>query len=122
MSAQEIAEKYGLSLEGIQQFSSSWAKDEVATERKVPRWMAWRSMIPNQTSTRFSNDPELGGGVDLDPGVARQPAADLDAFAGGGSVHHQVQLAVGCRFLQSPVTFLVAISTAANSIVVPYRT
>jgi uncharacterized protein (DUF433 family) len=30
MSAQEIAEKYGLSLEGIQQFSSTWAKDEVA--------------------------------------------------------------------------------------------
>jgi transposase len=30
MSAQEIAEKYGLSQEGIQQFSSTWAKDEVA--------------------------------------------------------------------------------------------
>jgi transposase len=30
MSAQEIAEKYGLSLEGIPQFSSTWAKDEVA--------------------------------------------------------------------------------------------
>ena len=60
MSAQEIAEKYGLSLEGIQQFSSSWAKDEVATERKVPRWMAWRSMMPNQTSTRLSQDAEVG--------------------------------------------------------------
>jgi hypothetical protein len=59
MSAQEIAEKYGLSLEGIQQFSSTWAKDEVGTERKVPR-MAWRSMIPNQTSTRFSHDPQVG--------------------------------------------------------------
>jgi hypothetical protein len=30
ISAQEIAEKYGLSLEGIQQFSPIWAKDEVA--------------------------------------------------------------------------------------------
>ena len=30
------------------------------TERKVPRWMAWRSMIPNQTSTRFSHNPEVG--------------------------------------------------------------
>ena len=30
------------------------------TEAKVPRRMAWRSMIPNQTSTRFSHDPEVG--------------------------------------------------------------
>ena len=30
------------------------------TERKLPRWMAWRSMMPNQTSTRFSHDPEVG--------------------------------------------------------------
>jgi hypothetical protein len=29
------------------------------TERKVPRRMAWRSMMPNQTS-RFSHDPEVG--------------------------------------------------------------
>ena len=30
------------------------------TERKVPRWMAWRSMMENQTSTRFHHDPEVG--------------------------------------------------------------
>src|SRR5438093_1420723 len=30
------------------------------TERKLPRWMAWRSMMPNQTSTRFSHDDEAG--------------------------------------------------------------
>ena len=30
------------------------------TEPKVPRWMAWRSMMPNQTSTRFSPDPPIG--------------------------------------------------------------
>ena len=30
------------------------------TLRKLPRWMAWRSMIPNQTSTRLSHDPEVG--------------------------------------------------------------
>ena len=29
------------------------------TERKLPRWMAWRSMMPNQTSTRFSQEPEV---------------------------------------------------------------
>ncbi len=30
------------------------------TDGKLPRWMAWRSMIENQTSTRFSQDPEVG--------------------------------------------------------------
>jgi hypothetical protein len=30
------------------------------TDRSVPRRMAWRLMIPNQTSTRFSHDPEVG--------------------------------------------------------------
>jgi hypothetical protein len=29
------------------------------TERNVPRWMAWRSMMPNQTPTRFSQEPEV---------------------------------------------------------------
>jgi hypothetical protein len=27
---------------------------------KVPRPMAWRWMMPNQTSTRLSQDPEVG--------------------------------------------------------------
>jgi hypothetical protein len=26
----------------------------------VPRWMAWRSMMPNQAATRLSHDPEVG--------------------------------------------------------------
>lgn len=30
------------------------------TETKVPRRMAWRSMMPNQTSTRFNHDPDVG--------------------------------------------------------------
>ncbi len=30
------------------------------TEVNVPRRMAWRSMMPNQTSTRFSHGPEVG--------------------------------------------------------------
>jgi predicted ATPase len=30
------------------------------TEAKVQRWMAYRSMIPNQISTRLSRDPEVG--------------------------------------------------------------
>jgi tight adherence protein C len=29
------------------------------TERNVPRRMAWRSMMPNQTSTRLSHDPDV---------------------------------------------------------------
>ena len=30
------------------------------TDGNAPRWIAWRSMIPNQTSTRFSHDPDVG--------------------------------------------------------------
>ncbi len=30
------------------------------TEMKVPWRMAWRSMMPNQTSTKFSRDPDVG--------------------------------------------------------------
>ena len=30
------------------------------TLAKLPRWMARRSMIANQTSTRFSHDAEVG--------------------------------------------------------------
>jgi len=30
------------------------------TEPKLPRWMACRSMMPNQTSTRFIHDAEVG--------------------------------------------------------------
>src|SRR6478736_5607611 len=30
------------------------------TEAKVPRWMACFSMLENQTSTRFSQEPEVG--------------------------------------------------------------
>jgi hypothetical protein len=30
------------------------------TLQKVPRWMAWRSMMENHTSTRFSQDAEVG--------------------------------------------------------------
>jgi len=30
------------------------------TEPKVPHRMAWRSMMPNQTSTMFSHEPEVG--------------------------------------------------------------
>ena len=30
------------------------------TLRKVPRWMAWRSMMENQTSTRFIHDDDVG--------------------------------------------------------------
>jgi hypothetical protein len=30
------------------------------TLRKVPRWMAWRSMMPNQTSPRFLHDADVG--------------------------------------------------------------
>ena len=57
--------------------------------------MAWRSMMPNQTSTRFSHDPEVGVKWTWILGLPASQAADLDAFVGGVVVHHQVQLAVG---------------------------
>jgi hypothetical protein len=33
---------------------------EVLTEPKLPRWMAWRSMMPNQISTMFIQDALVG--------------------------------------------------------------
>jgi hypothetical protein len=33
---------------------------EVAHAAEVPRWMAWRSMMPNQISTMFIHDAEVG--------------------------------------------------------------
>jgi hypothetical protein len=66
------------------------------TERKLPRWMAWRSMIPNQTSTRFSHDPEVGVKRTWILGsAASQLRISTRLFVGGVVVHHQVQLAVG---------------------------
>ena len=35
---------------------------------KVPRRMAWRVMIPKKTSTRFSQDPEVGVKCKCDTG------------------------------------------------------
>ena len=49
------------------------------TERKLPRWMAWRSMIPNQTSTRFSQDPEVGVKWTWILGLAASQVRILDA-------------------------------------------
>ena len=60
------------------------------TETKVPRRMAWRSMMPNQTSTRFNHDPDVGVKWTLIHGFAGMPVADLDSLAPGVVVHHQV--------------------------------
>lgn len=60
------------------------------TETKVPRRMAWRSMMPNQTSTRFNHDPDVGVKWTLMRGFAGMPVADLDSLVRGVVVHHQV--------------------------------
>lgn len=52
--------------------------------------MAWRSMMPNQTSTRFNHDPDVGVKWTLMRGFAGMPVADLDALVRGVVVHHQV--------------------------------
>jgi len=78
------------------------------------------------------------GEVELHAWIGGQPGLDLGSRVGGVVVHDQVQLAVGvgpgdvlaegqellvrCRALHSPVTFPVAISNAANKVVVPCRT
>ena len=61
----------------------------------MPRWMAWRSMMPNQTSTRFSHDPEVGVKWTWMLRVRGQPGLDLRVLVGGVVVHDQMQLLVG---------------------------
>ena len=60
------------------------------TETKVPRRMARRSMMPNQTSTRFNHDPDVGVKWTLMRGFAGMPVTDLDSLVHGVVVHHQV--------------------------------
>ena len=75
--------------------------------------------------------------VNVDPGVRCQPGLAFRVLVGGVVVHDQMQLLVGvaagevaekdqellvrCRGFQQPVTSPVAISSAANSMVVPRR-
>ncbi len=63
------------------------------TDAKLPHRMACRVVIPKNTSTRFSHDPPVGGEVQLDPPVVRQPLADLGMLVGAVVVAHDVQLA-----------------------------
>ena len=65
------------------------------TLRKVPRWIAWRSMIPNQTSTRLSHDAEVGVKCTWMRGFSASQSTDLDAFVSSVVVHHQVNSLLG---------------------------
>src|SRR6476660_9251885 len=65
------------------------------TEGKTPRRMAWRSMMPNQTSTRFSQDPEVGVKWTWIRGFAASHAFTFGPLVGGVVVHHQMQILVG---------------------------
>lgn len=63
-------------------------------EVNVPHRMAWRSMVPNQTSIRFSHEPEVGvKRMWIRGWVARQ--AFTPGLVGRVVVHHQVQLDLG---------------------------
>ena len=57
------------------------------TEPKLPRWMAWRSMMPNQISTMFIQDALVGVKCTCTRGVGCEPVTHLDAFMGGVVVH-----------------------------------
>ena len=65
------------------------------TEVNTPRRMACRSMMPNHTSTRFSQDPGGGCEVHVEPWALGQPVGDFGGFVGGVVVHHQVQVLMG---------------------------
>ena len=71
--------------------------DEFADVAKLPRRMAWRVMIPKKISTRFNQDPEVGGEVQGDPWVAGQPGLDGGVFVGGVVVADDVQLRAAGR-------------------------
>jgi hypothetical protein len=57
--------------------------------------MAWRSMIPNQISTRFIHDAEVGVKCTWTRGLAVSQSRISTPFVRGVVVHHQVQLALG---------------------------
>ncbi len=61
------------------------------TDVNTPRRMAWRSMMPNQTSTRFIQEACVGVKWILNR-VLGQPFADVLVLVCGVVVHHQVQL------------------------------
>lgn len=52
--------------------------------------MAWRSMMPNQTSTRLSHEAKVGGEADVEARVLLQPVAALGRLVGGVVVHHEM--------------------------------
>jgi hypothetical protein len=62
------------------------------TEGNAHRWIAWRSIMPNDTSTRFSHDPEVGVKWIWILGVGREPGPHLGMLMGGVVVHDQMQL------------------------------
>jgi hypothetical protein len=62
---------------------------------KVPRRMAWRSMMPNQSSTRFIHDADVGVKCTCTRGFASSQVQNLGPLVGGVVVHHEVQLSVG---------------------------
>ena len=59
----------------------------------MPRRIAWRVMIPKKTSTRFSQEPEVGVKCRVIRGLLGQPGLDVGVLVGGVVVHHDVQLA-----------------------------
>jgi hypothetical protein len=89
---------------------------------KVPRRMACRVMIEKKTSTRLSQEPDVGGEVQRHPLVLREPGLDGRVLVGGvvvDVVDHDVRLpaGVGLRdLLEEPQELLVPVPVvAANS-------
>src|SRR5215207_2902274 len=93
------------------------AASRSATELKVPRRIACRERIPKNTSTRFSQDPDVGREVQGDPRMAGQPGADRRVLVSGVVVAYHVELAprVDLRDLfEEPEELLVAVPVVAG--------
>jgi len=70
------------------------------TERKLPRWIAWRFDDGEPDLHQVESGGEVGVRCTCTR-VGGQPGLDLDTFVSGVAVHHQVQLLllVGLRDL-----------------------
>ena len=89
------------------------------TERKVPRRMAWRVMIPKKISTMFSQEHPVGREVQGDPLVLGpgEPLADLGVLMGAVVVQHDVQVRAGMGggdLFEEAQEFLVAVPGVAG--------
>jgi hypothetical protein len=93
---------------------------EVFDGAKLPRWMAWRSMMPNQISTMFIQDALVGVKCTCTRGLAASQSrisTHGDALTAGqpGGRHYRPLVAILCEGgLRVPAACPMARGTAVN--------